>query len=83
MYEFRGGTMYEQLSAIIGRKFQLSPDQITPASTLNDLGLDSLDVVELALVIDEELGVHLTDDELVAAGHVGAVAELAASRSAA
>lgn len=73
--------MYEQLSAIIERKFQLPPEEITPASTFADLGLDSLDVVELALVIDKELGVRLTDDELVAAEHVGAVAELAASRS--
>jgi acyl carrier protein len=47
---------------------------------MEDLGLDSLDVVELALVIEKETGVRLTDDELVEAGDLGSLANLVMSR---
>jgi acyl carrier protein len=44
--------------------FGVSEDDVTPDATFESLGLDSLDVVELTLVLEEETGVKLEDEEL-------------------
>lgn len=75
--------MYEQLKQIVSTACHVSTDEVTPDSTLADLGLDSLDLVELSLVIEKEIGVKVTDDELAEAGRVGSIAELVTSREAA
>lgn len=72
--------MYEQLKEMIERKFQVPLADIEPTATLEDLGLDSLDVVELALIIEKETGVRVTDDELVEAADLGSLANLVMSR---
>lgn len=74
--------MYDELKQIISTGFQVPVQEIMPECTLTDLGLDSLDVVELALTIEKELGVSVTDDELAEAGQVKAIAELLTNRSA-
>lgn len=74
--------MFEQVREIIARKFQVDPDDITPAATLKDLELDSLDVVDLSLVVEKELGVAISDDEMLQAETVEAVVTLVESRSA-
>ncbi|MFM9696878.1 acyl carrier protein [Streptomyces europaeiscabiei] len=45
-----------------------------------DAGLDSIAVVELALLLRSERGLQVTDDELAAAGTIGDVAALVAAR---
>jgi acyl carrier protein len=44
--------------------FGVPEDQVAPDATFEALGLDSLDVVELTLVLEEETGVKLEDEEL-------------------
>ncbi|MTV27061.1 acyl carrier protein [Nitriliruptoraceae bacterium ZYF776] len=44
--------------------FGVPADDVTPEATFEALGLDSLDVVELTLVLEEETGVKLEDEEL-------------------
>jgi acyl carrier protein len=44
--------------------FGVPEDEVTPDATFEALGLDSLDVVELTLVLEEETGVKLEDEEL-------------------
>lgn len=44
--------------------FGVDQDAVTPEATFEALGLDSLDVVELTLVLEEETGVKLEDEEL-------------------
>ena len=55
--------MYDQLKQILITSFQARPADVTPDATLTGLGLDSLDMVELAMAI-EPLGARITDDEL-------------------
>ena len=71
--------MYEQLKKIVASKFKVPErgDRARgPASS--DLGLDSLDMVELSLVIEQELGVQVSDDELVGAETLDAAIDGAA-----
>lgn len=73
--------MYEQLHKIIETKFQVPAEEITPQSTFKELGLDSLDLVELAVVVEQEIGVRITDDDLIEAGRLDAAVDLITSRS--
>jgi len=41
------------------RNLSLRPEEISPASKLDYLGLDSQDVVELAMVLQDEHGVEI------------------------
>ena len=39
--------------------------EITETSTFNELGLDSLDLLELVLEVESDLGVHFEDEQLI------------------
>lgn len=51
--------MYEKLVSYAVKQLELSPDEITPDSTFESLGIDSLDVVEMIMDLESELGVEL------------------------
>ena len=74
--------MYEQISRILVDSFNVPADLLRPEATLDDLGLDSLETVELSLMLSE-LGVSVTDDELVAIQRLDAITDLALKRAAA
>lgn len=38
-------------------------DKLTPTATFQDLGLDSLDAVELMVAVEEEFGIEIPDKE--------------------
>ena len=65
--------MYTELKQILTSKFQLDAGEIEPQSTLEDLQLDSLDLVELALVIEKEFGARVSDDELAETQQLDAI----------
>jgi len=74
--------VFEQLKQIMTTKFQLNPADVAPEATLEGLELDSLDLVELSLVMEKELGVRISDDELAETQQLEAIIRLAESRSA-
>jgi acyl carrier protein len=49
---------------LLTEEFGVPEDDISPDATFEALGLDSLDVVELTLVLEEKTGVKLEDEEL-------------------
>ena len=51
--------MYEKLVDYAARQLELDPSQITPDSTFESLGIDSLDIVEMIMDLESELGVEL------------------------
>ncbi len=51
--------MYEKLVDFAVRQLELDPEQIQPDSTFESLGIDSLDVVEMVMDLESELGVEL------------------------
>jgi acyl carrier protein len=65
----------EQITAILAESFGLSPDEIQADSRLEaDLGINSLELAELALRCDEEFGVEIDDDDIHRLITVGDVA---------
>ena len=62
-----GITMYEKLVSYAAKQLDLSPEDITPESTFESLGIDSLDVVEMIMDLESELGVELEmEDQKIA-----------------
>ncbi|NBC35334.1 acyl carrier protein [Novosphingobium sp. FSY-8] len=56
-------TIAEQVSKIVVEHLGVEEDKVTPeASFIDDLGADSLDIVELVMAFEEEFGVEIPDD---------------------
>lgn len=54
----------EKLKSILAEQFMTDEDSITmDTSFVDDLGADSLDIVELAMAIEEEFGIPEIDEE--------------------
>ena len=51
--------MYEKLVSYAAEQLELDPAEITPDSTFESLGIDSLDIVEMIMDLESELGVEL------------------------
>ena len=51
--------MYEKLVDYAAKQLELDPSQITADSTFESLGIDSLDIVEMIMDLEGELGVEL------------------------
>ena len=67
--------IFEKLSELISEQFGVEPDTITMETTFeDDLGADSLDIVELSMALEEEFGVsEMGEDEISAITTVGDV----------
>lgn len=70
----------DRIAAIMTGTFDIG--EIAPGAEFADLGLDSLVLVELAVILHREFGVVVTDEELVERGSVAAAADLVAERRA-
>ena len=51
--------MFEKLAKYASKQLELDVTEITPDSTFESLGIDSLDVVEMIMDLETELGVEL------------------------
>ena len=56
--------MLTTFTEILVEDFDIPAEEITPEATFEALGLDSLDVVDLTLAVEERTGIKLEDEEL-------------------
>jgi acyl carrier protein len=69
------------LRRVIGKEFEVPTDEIRgEARLVEDLGLDSVDAMVLALRVEEETGLELSDDELKSLDTVASVVALVHQR---
>ena len=67
----------DKARALIASKMKLEEKEITPEKHLfNDLGADSLDFVELSMMLEHEFNVRFSEDEMANAKTVGDLYEL-------
>ena len=69
--------MYEKLVSYAAKQLELDPSEITPDSTFESLGIDSLDIVEMIMDLEGELGVELEmeDQKIETFGELAAFIE--------
>lgn len=57
-------TVLRRLSGILVSHFGVEEHEVTPDATFAELDLDSLAIVEFALVAEQEFGVVIAEDEV-------------------
>ncbi|HVS16200.1 MAG TPA: acyl carrier protein [Thermoanaerobaculia bacterium] len=61
----------EKVKEIIVEQLGVDEDEVTPeASFTDDLGADSLDIVELVMAFEEEFGIEIPDEDAEKIGRV-------------
>ena len=56
--------MFEKVRTLIAEQLNISEDKITPETRIvEDLGADSLDMVEMLMTLEEEFGIEVPDEE--------------------
>ena len=59
--------MYEKLVSYAAKQLELDASEIPPDGTFESLGIDSLDIVEMIMDLESELGIELDmEDQKIA-----------------
>ena len=73
--------MFEKIRAKIAEQLSLNEEEITMESGfVDDLGADSLDVVELIMALEEEFDIEIPDEDAEKITTVGDVVDYIKSR---
>nr|WP_249937403.1 acyl carrier protein [Helicobacter pylori] len=66
--------LFETIRAVIAEQLEIDVSQVTPeAKFVKDLGVDSLDIVELIMVLEERFGIEIPDEQAEKIVNVGDV----------
>ncbi|TPI07296.1 acyl carrier protein [Helicobacter pylori] len=66
--------LFETIQAVIAEQLEIDVSQVTPeAKFVKDLGVDSLDVLELIMALEERFGVEISDEQAEKIVNVGDV----------
>lgn len=64
---------FDRVKKVVVDQLDVNPDEVTPeASFVDDLGADSLDVVELVMGLEEEFDLEIPDEQAESITTVGA-----------
>ena len=55
-------TTFERVQSILMKKFSVAQELITPEATLETLGLDSLDLIEVLFEVEDEFNIRVPQD---------------------
>ena len=70
-------TLQDKAQALIASKLKISENEIMPEKNLfNDLGADSLDFVELCVILEREFNIKLSEEDTTKVQTVGDLYEL-------
>jgi len=68
--------IFEKIKEALATQFDVDPEKITrDTDIMDDLGADSLDLVELIMTLEDEYGVSVTDESVYEHKTVGEIAD--------
>lgn len=57
--------VFDKVNGILCEQFDIEPDKITmETSLIDDLGADSLDLVDLVMSFEDEFGIEMPEEEI-------------------
>ncbi len=66
--------LFETIQAVIAEQLEIDVSQVTPeAKLVKDLGVDSLDILELIMALEERFGIEIPDEQAEKIVNVGDV----------
>ncbi len=66
--------LFETIRAVIAEQLNIDASQVTPeAKFVKDLGVDSLDILELIMALEERFGIEISDEQAEKIVNVGDV----------
>jgi acyl carrier protein len=75
--------IHEAVWELVAQQAGVDVSELRPGSRLSeDLGMDSLDVTEVVMELEERLGIHVPDDALPEGLTLGKVEDILAARAA-
>ena len=67
---------FEKIRDALAQQFEMDPENITlDTNLIDDLGADSLDVVELIMSLEDEFGISISDEDAVQLYTVGRIVD--------
>ena len=67
---------FDKIRELLAQQFEVSADSISADTNIvDDLGGDSLDVVDLIMSVEEEFGISIPDEDAVELSTVGKIVE--------
>lgn len=72
--------VFEVVAKLIADRYELDVESIKPETTFQEIGIDSLDTVELLMDLEDEIGTELELEEQIAT--VGELVEFIESKQA-
>lgn len=73
-------TVLDRVRAVLSRVTGFPLSDIAPETRLETLGVDALDLIEIALELEDQLGCQLGEDEMHQAGTAGELCALVESK---
>jgi len=65
-----------RLKSILAEKLMLDEKALAPDLLFEDIGLDSLSILELIILIESEFDIEISEDEIAALKSLGELADL-------
>ncbi len=73
--------LLEKIQSVLSQQFEVAADSITEETNIiDDLGADSLDVVELIMSVEDEFGLSIPDEDAAELTTVGKLIEYIESK---
>ena len=67
---------FDKIREVLAKQFEIDPETITAdTSLIDDIGADSLDVVELIMALEDEFGVKISDEDAAKLDTVGRICD--------